>query len=159
MACRHPQWWTKSATYFPAVSLTKKAQRLKCETLSLWMFCVSGFCWRSICLSVRMMCRMVASVCICVDLFQYDCHIHILKDWKTTDFLSQLLAGRGSYNNMHFVAKVRTLLFCPCSSHLFELVVVTSWTQSRHGVSLGRLVTSRWWQECRKIKLVNWWAI
>lgn len=141
-----PSVMDQGSHIFSAISHTKKAQRLKCETLSLWVFCVSGFCWRSICLSVRMMCRMVVSVWICVDLFQHDCHIHIriLKAWKKKKhrFSQQPLAVWGSCRNIHLCARVRTVLFCPL--HLFELVDVT--LQTHPGVSLGRLAASQRWQ-------------
>lgn len=108
-----PSVMDQGSHIFSAISHTKKAQRLKCETLSPWVFCVSGLCWRSICLSVRMMCRMVVSVWMCVDLFQHDF------DW----FSQQPLALWGSCHDIHLCARVRTVLFCPC--HLFELVVVS----------------------------------
>lgn len=134
-----PSVMDQGSHIFSAISHTKKAQRLKCETLSLWVFCVSGFCWRSICLSVRMMCRMVVSVWMCVDLFLHcHIHIHILKAWKTTDFLSS------------------TLLYEVCVAwKLFCFALATCWIgccdimNASWFICLSRLAAS---QRCRKEK-------
>lgn len=120
------------------------------DTLSLSVLCIRVLLPVDMLVTQDDVCGGGECMCGCIPVRLPHPHSHLKGMDNLRVSQSASCCKRILQHTIQFSAEVRTTLFCPCSSHLFKVVVVMSWTQSLSEVCHGRLA-KRW-----SLLMIDW---